>query len=172
MILYIYTHKSPDDNKLNIFGLAIKEALDLELQQQQIQLSSYRLRNCQLIQYKKGIDDFKLCDDKTTKRQYNIHNILSIINWSKNTIYITLDIDTQYQSDSILCSSTKILQCQHQIPSNICFALYYLLQKLYKHKEILNTPDACNVCVFFYMLFVFIIATSGYSHSKYNLVLI
>eukprot|EP01084_Bolivina_argentea_P089163 160935_1 len=40
-IIYIYTHKSPDDNKLNRFSLAIKEALDLELQQQQIQQSSY-----------------------------------------------------------------------------------------------------------------------------------
>eukprot|EP01083_Nonionella_stella_P204640 745839_1 len=103
----------------------------------------YRLRNCQLIQYKKGIDDFKLCDDNTMKRQYNIHNILSISIGPKTPYILRLDIDTPYQSDSIhlllkfndvnkkqidhqlfiawykiLCSSTKILQCQQRpIPS-------------------------------------------------------
>eukprot|EP01084_Bolivina_argentea_P111479 198871_1 len=59
-IIYIYTHKSPDDNKLNIFGLAIKEALDLELQQQQIQQSSYIyvLKNCK-IKYKINSNELK-----------------------------------------------------------------------------------------------------------------
>eukprot|EP00487_Bulimina_marginata_P001465 TRINITY_DN13259_c0_g1_i1.p1 TRINITY_DN13259_c0_g1~~TRINITY_DN13259_c0_g1_i1.p1 ORF type:complete len:130 (+),score=7.56 TRINITY_DN13259_c0_g1_i1:51-440(+) len=32
-IIYIFTHKSPDDHKLHRFSMAIKEALDLEMQQ-------------------------------------------------------------------------------------------------------------------------------------------
>ena len=70
-IIYIFTHKSPDDGKLQRFSIAIKEALDLELQNQQNngigiigtnpnKSSSYLyiLRNCK-IQYKINSEELK-----------------------------------------------------------------------------------------------------------------
>eukprot|EP01084_Bolivina_argentea_P316217 548076_1 len=132
----------------------------------------YRLRNCELIEYKNDFEDFKLCNDTNIKERYNIITISSISVDPKIPYILNLN-DISYQADSInvvlkfndinkneidhkiftgwyriLCASTKIssnLQCQQRpLPSNICFAIYYLLQKLYKHKQLFNTQFIFN----------------------------
>eukprot|EP01084_Bolivina_argentea_P316216 548074_1 len=127
----------------------------------------YRLRNCELMQYKKGIDDFQLCTDKSLKRRYNIYNIESIsIGHSKEPYILSLSyneetcLDLKFNDEKknkkqkishaefccwyrIICASSRIpynYTCKERpLPSNICYTLYYLLQKLYHHSEVLNT---------------------------------
>merc|ERR1712154_212484 len=60
-IIYIFTHKSPDDHKLHRFSMAIKEALDLEVlnsQKTNIKKYLYVLRNCK-ISYKINSNELK-----------------------------------------------------------------------------------------------------------------
>ena len=63
-IIFIFTHKSPDDHKLHRFSCAIKEALDLELQQNESNPNKesnaylYVLRNCK-ISYKINSNELK-----------------------------------------------------------------------------------------------------------------
>ena len=131
----------------------------------------YRMRGCELIQYKKIIDDFQKAKDNVIKQRYNLYDINSVYVSSKQPLIIRVNT-SQYSSEitlkfndvqkhgkkqtkilefiawyRILTCSTRIIQnktnkqcLEKPIPSNYCFSLYYLLQKLYKHQELCNTP--------------------------------
>lgn len=130
----------------------------------------YRLKNCELIQYKRGIESFRDCNDSVIKKRYNIFEIKSVSIGPKTPYILKIEYDTKYQSESIsvllkyndvgkkrgvdklafiawfriLTATSKLSanpKCiQRPLPTPMAFALYYTLQRLYKHKEILNTP--------------------------------
>ena len=120
----------------------------------------YRLRNIELIQYKKSIESFKEATDKTIKHRYNLYQISQVNIQNTKPYQINLhflDGDTlsfKFNRKSveidkndyiawfriISCSAPYHNKCQFRnIPSNISFALYYTLQKLYQHKALLST---------------------------------
>lgn len=121
----------------------------------------HRLRNTEFVQYKRGIEDFKKCNDKLIKKRHNLCDIEDVkfgkhspyilsLNYSQSTsihpVLLKFKVDhlAYCAYFRILCASSKPsknIKCeQRPIPSNIAFALYYLLQKLYKHQEVLRTP--------------------------------
>ena len=130
----------------------------------------YSLKNCELIQYKRGIESVKECNDSVIKKRYNIFDIKSVSIGPKTPYILKLEYENKFQSqpDSlllkfndvgpkkkyidhllfttwfrILSSTSKLafnIKCgQRPLPSPISFALYYLLQKLYKNKELFTT---------------------------------
>ena len=144
----------------------------------------YRLRNCELIQYKKSVESFQECTDKLIKKRYNLCDAKAIGNKAGSPYKINIifgDINkldyTQPKQDSnnvvrlkfnrkstnknndkdeeinplefkafwklstAMVSPLELQQSKYRpIPSQIQFALYYLLQKLYKHENIFSTP--------------------------------
>ena len=61
----------------------------------------YRLRNCELIQYKRGIENFRDCNDSVIKKRYNIYEMKSVSIGPKTPYILKIEYDTKYQSESI-----------------------------------------------------------------------
>ena len=123
----------------------------------------FRLRNCELISYKKAIEKLKDANDKSIKNRFNICNLLEVKIGNKkpyvldlkfnqkhnlNTMQIKFDRKIQGLDKNLYAAWLRILSCCppfkensecRPMPSNIRFAMYYTLQKLYHHKQSLSS---------------------------------
>ena len=130
----------------------------------------YRLTGCQLIQYKRGITDIAKCSDKNIKRRYNIRHIRSLKMDIDNAYTLVIGFETPGRAQPneqmvlrfenkrdmeephllfkawyrILSAMTqpRNTQClQRPLPSNLCSALYFVLQGLHAHEQLFSSGD-------------------------------
>ena len=129
----------------------------------------YRLRGCELVQYRRSIESADECADSDIKYRYNITKIISVSIKEKTPYILRLEFESVYHDDLVplllkfndvggnesvnhqeftawyrLLTATMALSdreiAHRPMASNICFALYWLLQKLYRHKDLFSTP--------------------------------
>ena len=113
----------------------------------------YRLTNCQMLQYKKGLDSFnKIVDgnDSQIQLQHDVNKLKCTASLSpKNQPILQIDVDdTQiflsFDSYKEFVAWFRILfacKAPSSIPSNLSFAIYHLLQSLYKQSSADNAFD-------------------------------
>lgn len=138
----------------------------------------YRLRGCELVQYRRGVESSEECNDIDLKHRYNIAHIVNVSIKEKTPYILRIDFESAYHDELVplllkfndvgrekgadhrkftawyrLLTATMTLPDREialrPMPSNICFALYFVLQKLYRHKDLFSTkllfgskPDA------------------------------
>ena len=131
-------------------------------------LPLYLLRGCELDQYRRGIESSDECTDSELKHRYNIYNIVGVSIKEKTPYILRLDFDSPYSEEVVplllkfndvgrrrgadhlkftawfrMLTATMSLPDRdvalRPMPSNVCFALYFVLQKLYRHKELFST---------------------------------